>query len=128
MRVALAVWNGRVSPVFDVARELMVVEVDGGREVSRLRQEIDGAALPQRAARVAELGVDVLVCGAISRPLAAMLAAEGIAVVPFVRGQVEEVLAAYLAGRLPDPRFLMPGCCGRRRRLGRRRQRCPSWP
>ena len=113
MKIALPIWNGRISPVFDTARELLVVEAQDGKEIARSRQALDGSVLPQRAARLAELRVDVLLCGAISRPMAGMLAASGIKVVPFVAGDVEEVVAAYLAGRFPEQRFAMPGCCGR---------------
>lgn len=32
--------------------------------------------------------------------------------IPWTAGPVEEVLAAYLGGRLPDPQWLMLGCAG----------------
>jgi hypothetical protein len=41
---------------------------------------------------------------------------------------VDDVLRAYLAGNLPQPRFFMPGCCGGRRRHRFRGRRGPgSW-
>ena len=113
MKIALPIWNGRISPLFDTARDLLVIEAQDGMEIARSRQALDGSLLPQRAARLAERRVEVLLCGAISRPMAGMLAASGIKVVPFVAGDVEEVVAAYLAGRFQEQRFAMPGCCGR---------------
>jgi predicted Fe-Mo cluster-binding NifX family protein len=59
---------------------------------------------------VAGLGVDVLICGAISAPLRAVLAAEGVRVIPNRCGFVEEVLRAFLSGELTEQAFLMPGC------------------
>ena len=116
MRVAVSVWNHRVSPVFDTARRLLLVDYEDAEQVARAEEAIDEIPLPQRAARLSDLEVDVLICGAISRPLASMLSGAGIKMVPFVAGGVDDVLRAYIEGGLADPRMRMPGCCGRRRR------------
>ena len=122
MRLAIPTWQGRVSPVFDSAQRLLIVDAADGSETGRSEEGLGSGLLPQRVARLKELGVDVLVCGAISRPLAGMIAASGIVLVPFISGECDEVLAAYLCGRLADPRFLLPGSpptARRRWRLGR---------
>ena len=67
-----------------------------------------------------------LVCGAISRPLAEKALAAGIKVIPFVAGDVEEVIEARLQGELPSSALAMPGCLGRRERF--RRARCCEVP
>jgi len=115
MTVAFAVWDDRISPVFDTAETLLVVQMEAGRVAGRREEPIQGALPGEKAARLKALGVGTLVCGAISRPLADIIAAEGIRLVPFVAGSVEEVIAAYTRGVLPAPTFAMPGC-GRRRR------------
>ena len=129
MRVAVPIWNNRVSPVFDTAQRLLLVDYEDGTEVARAEKAIDQVPLPRRATRLAEYGVDVLLCGAISRPLSAMLSGAGISVIPFVTGPVDDVLAACIEGRLPDAGLLMPGC-GRRGRFrrGRRWQQTPQDP
>lgn len=116
MKMALAVWDGRISPVFDSSKRLEVLLVEGERVASRQTHELTGDQPLDRAARLAELGVEILVCGAVSRPLAEMIAARGIRLIPFVAGGTEEVVAAFLSGGLPSPRLAMPGCCGRRMR------------
>jgi predicted Fe-Mo cluster-binding NifX family protein len=125
MKVGISTWQGRVSPVFDVARRLVLVEVGPGQELTRAEERIEQTHLSRRAERVARLGIDVLICGAISRPLEAMLVSAGVRVIPQTCGPVEDVLQAFVTGRLTEEAFLMPGCCGRRRRLrgGRRRGR-----
>jgi len=122
MKVAIPTWTGRVSPVFDVARRVLVVTLEGDHEVSREETAIEETQLVARAKHVTQLGVDVLICGAISMPLEAMLASAGMRVIPHICGPVEDVLLAFASGRLTDEMFLMPGCCGRRRRFrGRHR-------
>ncbi len=130
MRLAIPVWNGRVSPVFDTAGQLLVVDIEQGGERSRRSEELSGSFPAWRVRRLEELGVSVLICGGISRPLASMLAAAGIRLVPWTAGSVEEVLTAYLGGRLPDPRWLMPGCAGGPpgSQQGGRRRRGPRGP
>jgi len=121
MRIGIPVWGSRISPVFDAARRLVVVDVAEGREVGRTHEDLTAVLPPQRARRLQSLGVDTLLCGAISRPLAGMLSSYGIAVVPWMSGGFEEVLRAYVGGSLSEERYAMPGCCGQRRRFGRRR-------
>ena len=123
MKVAIPTWTGRVSPVFDVAKRLLVVELkEGDAEVNREEIAIEETQLMARAKRVAQLGVDVLICGAISMPLEAMLASAGVRVIPQTCGTVEDIVRAFASGQLTEETFLMPGCCGRRRRFrGRHR-------
>jgi predicted Fe-Mo cluster-binding NifX family protein len=71
--------------------------------------------MDRKAARLADLGVDTLVCGAISRSMREVVAASGIRVISFVSGERDEVVRAWLGGGLDQPAFTMPGCGGRRR-------------
>lgn len=118
MRAAVAVWEGRISPVFDVSRRILVLDVE--ERVIRTRSEEDLADQEpfRKAGRLRELGIETLICGAISRPMFQLLASFGIRVIPFTAGEVEEVIRTWLEGRLPNPRFAMPGF--RCRGFGRR--------
>ena len=121
MRIALSIWNDRISPVFDNSSRLLLIDLENGREIGRTEEPIGQAMIPDRAARLKELRINVLLCGAISRPLAYLLVASGVSVIPFLTGEIEEVLDAYLKGKLNDPHFLMPGCRRGRRRFRRGR-------
>ena len=107
-RIAITVSNDRISPVFDVARSLLLVD-DGQRVASA---ELKSAFPPERAGELAALGVDLLICGAISRFQEMALRGQGVEVLPWLAGDVDEVIEAYHSGRLNDARFAMPGCCG----------------
>ena len=117
MNIAIPTWDSRVSPVLDTASCLLVVSVDSGKEIKRRVVGIPAHQLAPRAREIASVGVEVLICGALSWPLEALLVAAGIKVMPHICGPVEDVLRAFLSGRLTDGVFLMPGCCGRRRRF-----------
>jgi predicted Fe-Mo cluster-binding NifX family protein len=117
MRIAIPQWQGRVSPVFDVAGSLLLVDFEGGGEVRRKEVRLAQTDALGRAADLARLGADVLVCGAISAPLEARLAAAGVRVIGFVCGPVEDILAGFVKGELAKSAFRMPGCWGQHRRL-----------
>jgi len=106
-----------ISPVFDVAQLLLVVDSEAGSEVRRREVPMHETNIGARAMHVARLGVDVLICGAISRPLEMVIVSEGIKVIPYACGSVEDVLRAYVSEQLTDRAYLMPGCRGCRRRI-----------
>jgi predicted Fe-Mo cluster-binding NifX family protein len=114
MKVALTVWEGRISPVFDVCREALIVTIENGTVVSRTRAAVDAPNAVFKVRQLADLGVETLVCGAISEPLDRDLTERGVRVIGFVAGKVETVIAAFVASRLPSPELSMPGCCIRR--------------
>jgi len=113
MKIAIPTWNGRVSPVFDTASRLLVVGAGKDGEYSRFETDISEHFLPSKVMRLTGLGIETLICGAISRPLASMVTTAGIRLIPWISGQVEEVLQAFLSGTLFDLRFTMPGCTDR---------------
>jgi predicted Fe-Mo cluster-binding NifX family protein len=126
MRVGVPVWNDRVAPVMDESARLLVVDVENGQERGRLEHELSAAYPAQRARQLAGLGIHVLICGGISRPLANVLETYGISLFPWTAGPISEVLAAYLSGRLLEPRWRMPGCRWRAHRF-RDNRRSRRW-
>ena len=115
MKTAFSVWEQRIAPVFDTARQIHLVESDGTRITAEKAHAIAAENVPQKVAWLAEHEVSTLVCGAVSRPLQEQLAAVGIKVVPFVAGDLRQVIQASFDGTLSGAAFTMPGCCGRRR-------------
>lgn len=118
-RVAFSCWDDRIAPVCDVARQVRVVDAEAGRAVGEsdemLPEGLSGAGLT----RLTELGVTTLVCGAISWPVLERVSARCIDVIPFVAGDLREVVRAWLMGRLKEHACDMPGCGSRRRHRGR---------
>jgi predicted Fe-Mo cluster-binding NifX family protein len=108
-RIAIPTWNGRISPVFDTALRLLLVDVGERGEHSRFEIGIGEPFLPGKTMRLTELRVDTLICGAISGQFAQMITSAGIELIPWISGPVEDVLKAFLRGDLFDMQFLMPG-------------------
>jgi predicted Fe-Mo cluster-binding NifX family protein len=109
-KAAFATWNDRIAPVFDVARSIRLVETAGGRIVSQKQVGVTGGMASLKAAYLAELGVGTLVCGAISKPLQTMITAYGIQVIGFVAGNLQEIIQAWVGGKLVGSAYAMPGC------------------
>jgi len=113
MKVGIAQWRGRVSPVFDAATSLLVVDVEGGQAVRRASVSLASSDALERGKQVAALGTELLICGTVSRPFEMALLSAGVKVISCICGNIEEVLDAFLDGRLErEPGFLLPGCCG----------------
>ncbi|MBD3349744.1 MAG: dinitrogenase iron-molybdenum cofactor biosynthesis protein [Candidatus Eisenbacteria bacterium] len=122
MIVGIPAWGERVSPVLDAAEQLVVLESGTEGRGSGRVVNLSGLSPWRRVAAIRKAGVEVLICGAVTRPLMESLSAGGVQVVPWVSGRMDEVLEAFAAGRLQDGRFSMPGC-GRMRRRGMKRGR-----
>jgi len=109
MKLAIPVWEGRVSNVFDFAHKAVVVELSGDQELGRAEVALSGQG-PARIVKLRQLGVDTLICGAISRSLASRTSAWGIRLFPYVTGVVDDVIEAFKNGQLGSERFVLPGC------------------
>jgi predicted Fe-Mo cluster-binding NifX family protein len=110
MRIAIPMHSGRIAPVFDTAISLLLVDVETGEVVSRREAMLTETGAMRRTQSLRDLGVRVLICGAVSRELSTAVQAAGIAILPWTAGPVDEVLIAFLAQQLPGPRWRMPGC------------------
>jgi predicted Fe-Mo cluster-binding NifX family protein len=125
MKVAIPLWQGRVSPVFDEASKILLVDFLDKQEQHRQEESLMARNPFERAQLLPKLGVDLLICGMISQTQQTALASAGIRIIPHICGCMEEVIAAFLDGRIERGALLMPGCGGRKRlrnrvvRLGR---------
>jgi predicted Fe-Mo cluster-binding NifX family protein len=120
MKVALAIWNERIAPVFDAASQVLIVDVCDGKINDSKKIQLSSEIAMNKIIQLADLNVSMLVCGAISNPLLNQANAYGIKVNAFVSGQIAEILQALLQNRLDDKQFVMPGCTRRRRWRGGR--------
>ncbi|MCJ8501633.1 NifB/NifX family molybdenum-iron cluster-binding protein [Desulfatitalea alkaliphila] len=117
MKAAFAIWNDRIAPLFDTSHHAQVVEVVSGRIICQRRECFEDQTAVGKVFCLVEWGVGTLICGAISRPLQAIVTAHGIQVVAFVAGDLQDVTRAWLEGRVMEAGYAMPGhgnrCAGR---------------
>lgn len=112
MKVAVTVWEDRISPVFDASRRLMIAEIKDARITHRSYMVFDPGLPANLVKTLVGLDVPVLICGAVSQVPANIIDAGGIQLVPFIAGEVDRVLATYARGSSLIPTFVMPGCKG----------------
>jgi predicted Fe-Mo cluster-binding NifX family protein len=112
MRLAIPVWENKISPVLDTASRFLIVEMKEGGEMSRFEVFLEERNLSRRCHRILGMGVKAVICGAVTRHFSDLLKASGIELIPGISGQPDDVLHACLEGNLEQPRFFMPGCTG----------------
>lgn len=110
LKIIIPVWEEKVSPLLDTARHIVLVEAQKKAVTSRCEVFLDETDLSRRCFRIWRLKADVLICGAVSRAFARLLAAEpGLTIIQGISGPAQQVLQAFLRGTLNRPRFMMPG-------------------
>jgi predicted Fe-Mo cluster-binding NifX family protein len=122
MKLMVPTLRGRIAPVLDVARNFLLVDTEGDENTRHRKLLVENTQITARAKKIVEPGTQVLICGAVSWPLEALLVSAGVQVIPNTCGAVEEVIEVFLSGRFTEQAFLMPGCCGKRRRHSNKRQ------
>ena len=125
MKLAMPVWNDCVSTVLDFSDCLLVIDFKSGIINDRSMADFAGNTIEEKVARLRELDIQVLLCGAVSMPMERRVMASGIDIIPFLRGRVDDVLNAYFSGHLLEPGFMLPGCRrgpGFGKGMGRRRR------
>ncbi|MCF7974821.1 MAG: dinitrogenase iron-molybdenum cofactor biosynthesis protein [Phycisphaerae bacterium] len=121
MKAAFTTWRNRIAPVFDVAGEVVLVEVDQENNVVSTLMSLPVGPVEAKVQRLSEQGVKVLVCGAMSRAAQKLAQSEMVEVYSFVAGDTNCVIEAWLQGCLAQTDFAMPGCAHRRHRRCRYR-------
>ena len=94
---------------------MLVVEIKKGKVTGETYETLCPESPYAQAARLSELEIRILICGAISIEFASAIEMYGIRIIPFIAGDVHQVLDAYQKGTLLWPSFQMPGCGMRHR-------------
>jgi predicted Fe-Mo cluster-binding NifX family protein len=109
MKVAMTIWGNRISPVFDASQKLLVVEVEDGKIAEEAVFSIEPGRFDRFEELVRELKIELLLCGAVCNLGLDRLSSLGIEVVPFLTGEVSQILTKWLLGEEVSE-FAMPGC------------------
>jgi predicted Fe-Mo cluster-binding NifX family protein len=109
MRIAISIWEDKISPLLDTASKLLIIENKTQKESSRYEVHLLKQDISKKCRFIRSFNIDVLICGAVSRQFSEMLKASGIEIISGVAGPAQDVLEAYRQGTLLDSEFCMPG-------------------
>lgn len=104
MKVAIPMFNSRVSPSFDFASNVLVATVDGGSILEKEKYSLINLNPIRRSALLRQKGVNLLICGGISDFVGRLLVGNGIEIIPMIYGEAEEALNHFVKGHLNGKR------------------------
>lgn len=106
--IALPVFRNRISSRFDCAGSILIVEVQGGTITRRQEIRWANAGIPERIDLLLQEGVGILICGGLTEACGRLLHENNIEVIPWIRGEVDEVLSRFTRGILSTPDRFSP--------------------
>ena len=109
MKIALTIWGNRISPVFDSAKNLLIVDVKNSKITRRVYEQFNPHVPSHITTAFQNYKIHILICGAISDDDMTLVAQNGIELISFVTGNVDKVLAAFINDREQISEYLMPG-------------------
>lgn len=109
VKIAIPLFDVRVSPRFDCARDFLIASAKNGDIVKRQKLSTSGWSPRKRVKRLYELGVDTLICGGIDKLSERMLIAHRVKTYTWVTGVAEDALGSFLRGELESYTMVGPG-------------------
>jgi predicted Fe-Mo cluster-binding NifX family protein len=120
--VAVPVYQERISPLLDVAKKFAVFEIEKGEVKQKITLDIHTDDEPQRFEKLKEMGVSVIIGGAVSCFVSEIIREKGIKLLSWITGPVDTTIELYIKDAIKPFRGEMPGTTGCRRR--RRQRQC----
>lgn len=116
--VAIPVFEERISPLLDVAERFVLFEVNNGSVTQKVVITISAETERLRIQKLKELGVAVVICGAVSRHLSFIINETGIKNISWINGPVDDAIKSFLNNTLEA---VIPenGSCGGMMRKGK---------
>lgn len=109
MKIAVPQWQNRVSPVLDEAGTFTVMEISEEGKQKRLEISLSSIDLPERMTFLYRFGVDGVICGAVSQSLKNILDSLHIEVISHICGEIDDILDAFVRGKLEESEYFQPG-------------------
>jgi len=117
--VAIPEFQDRISPLLDESRRFILLELSDGRVVQRSTVSLKAESAALRVAKLREIGVTVIISGAVSGYLSRVISENGFQHYSWVSGPVDEVIAAWFEGSLKLSPDCTKPCRGTGRSCGR---------
>jgi predicted Fe-Mo cluster-binding NifX family protein len=115
-KIAIPVFGLHVSPRCDCAPEILFLEFEDGKLVSRARKSMEGMNSLQRIRTISASGVTLLICGALPGFFRRMIEAQGIRIIHTEVVEIDVLIEHLKWGELNS---MVPRAHGGRRKHGR---------
>lgn len=110
MLICLATYEDRLASLFENASSFKLYDIKDGKAAPAGDLTFSGLDAGSVATALADSGAELLVCGGISGTSLTLLEQHGVTAAPWIRGGIEEVLAAVADENLDA--LAMPGAQG----------------
>ena len=117
--IAVPVFQDRVSPLMDVSNRYMIYETEDGKIKQRIDISLNADGESQRVEKLKEIGVNTIICGAVSGYVAHLVDDKGMRLLSMIYGPIDEIIEHYLKNSLGT--YCSGACNGRKRQ---RRGQC----
>jgi predicted Fe-Mo cluster-binding NifX family protein len=102
MKIAIPFFRNRVSNRLDSSENILIVTLDKGTIKNQKKIRLVHNEPRMMTNILNQLEVDVLICGGITEYYAKRFAHSQIQVIPWVTGELDDVIKSYLTGRLKN--------------------------
>ena len=99
-RIVISTFRNRISSRLDSSDEVLLISVEDGSVSNRKTVRILPSSLLDKIQQIVELNPDVLICGGLTQFCNNKLENSSIKVIPWIKGNTEEVLKQFLDGQL----------------------------
>jgi predicted Fe-Mo cluster-binding NifX family protein len=100
MKIAIPRFGETVAPCFEYSATVAIFTVEKDRIIEQTDFALQSQRALDRVRLLRDQGVDTLICGGVQDMIEDLMKAQGIHVISWVSGQVDELLGQFLRGEL----------------------------
>lgn len=101
--IAISTYKNRISSRLDSADEILLLSIENRQVRKRETIKIIPSGPLDKIHQIVELNPDVLICGGLTQLCDNKLKNSSITVIPWTKGNAEDVLKQFLEGKLSEP-------------------------
>jgi len=109
LKISITIWGNRISPVFDVASELLVADIENKKVKEKTYISFDPGIPLELIKTLKQAQISILICGAISIQPAELIVQNDIKLISFATGNTLKLLDSFAKTGDIDQKFIMPG-------------------
>lgn len=119
MKIAIPIKDNELSVVIDFSLILHIVVIKEKEIVIRKNIQFNkNDDLNMKINVIKNNEIDLVICGSISNAFYRLFEMNNIKIIPYICGNLDDVINAYIDDRLNCNKFLMSGCMKHRNRYG----------